>query len=291
VIAMVCCPGGMFATGGPSLEHVVVNNTADSADNQDDLECFLNEGGEIRLVSDFRSGKLAGIAFRGPQDWDWREIRLEGEVSRVFREAATGLITDQLTQHALGVTLPSGFDGALDRAAAVLSPQVVLGKLANAAAQVAACHAGFPHIAKAAGKVAEQAVASLPVPDGMPGRALDAARDCVVTCDLAGGHLTGTVRDFIADKEAGRINDLARGVTPGQTPEILVGIIRSAKTETYLPLPRPDAPSRPPAGLPSSPSPSPALPRPDAIPSGVPAPCGQDAACAPGSATLLRRRL
>lgn len=209
--------GVTLAMGRLWLEHVVVDDPADLVGNQHDLERFVSQGGQIRLVSDLGSGKLAGIGFKGPGDWNWDEVRLEEPAGRLFRETAISLITQQITQVAPGVTLPSGLDDALNGASAVLSPQIVLGKLANAAAQAVACHLGLAHIAPAAGKVAEQVVISLPSPGGMQTKALGLARAGAVAYDLEDGHLTATVRDFIADKLNGRVSDLTRGVTP---PEI-----------------------------------------------------------------------
>jgi hypothetical protein len=165
----------MIAAATLKVEDAAMGSPRDPLSNHGDLQKFLDRGGEVRLVTKLGSGKLAGIAFRGPGAWDWNELRLEGPAERLFRETATGLITQQLTQAIPGIVPASSLDDALDKATATLSPQVVAGKLANAAAQVVAHHRGLGPIAPVAGKVAEQTVSSLPVPPAAPGRALDAA--------------------------------------------------------------------------------------------------------------------
>ena len=113
------------------------------ADNQRDLRIFLDDGRQIRLVNDLGSGKLTGIAFKNPGDWDWQMVRVEGTEERLFREIATNLITKQLAQAVPGIDPPSSLDGALNKAEAILSPKIILSKIANAGAQVVAYHVGL----------------------------------------------------------------------------------------------------------------------------------------------------
>jgi hypothetical protein len=89
-------------------------------------------------------------------------VRVEGTEGRFFRETATNLITKQLAQAVPGISPPSSLDGALNKAEAILSPKIILSKIANAGAQAVAYHVGLGHIAPALGKVTEQFVASLP---------------------------------------------------------------------------------------------------------------------------------
>src|SRR5581483_12357217 len=80
------------------LEDVAMGYASDPVSNRDDLQKFLDRGGEIRLVTEPGSGRLAGIALRGPGAWDWNELRLQGPAERLFRETVTGLIAQQLAQ-------------------------------------------------------------------------------------------------------------------------------------------------------------------------------------------------
>jgi hypothetical protein len=202
------------------LEDTAMGYPADRVSNHDDLQKFLDRGGEVRLVNELGSGKLVGIAFRRPGAWDWTELRLEGPAERLFRGTVTSLITQQLAQVVPGIPAPSSLDEALDKATAILSPQAIAGKLANAAAQVVAHHLGLGSIAPVAGKVAEQIVACQPVPPAAPDLALGAARVGVITYDLRAGHLTATVAGFIAGKIDDRINDLTPGVTRPQVRDV-----------------------------------------------------------------------
>ncbi len=226
----------------------------DPVSNHNDLQKFLDHGGEIRLVTELGSGKLAGIAFRRPGAWDWNELKLQGPAERLFRETATGLITQQLTQAIPGIAPPSSLDNALDMATAILSPQAIAGKLANAAAQVVAHHLGLGSIAPLAGKVAEQIVASQPVPPTAPDRALNAARVGVITYDLRAGHLTATVAGFIAGKVDDRLNDLPPGVTRPQVRDVQT-VLRHRPDPNPAEQPQPAV--RPPEPPPPSPPPPP----------------------------------
>ena len=190
------------------------------AGNQGDLKIFLDHGRQIRLVNDLGSGKLVGIAFKNPGDWDWQVVRVEGTEGRFFRETATNLITKELAQAVPGISPPTSLDDALNMAEAILSPKFILGKIANAGAQAAAYHVGLPHIAPALGKVTEQFVASLPSRDSIATKVLNGASGLVVTCDLKDGHLTATVRDFAADKIDNIINEHTAGITPRDLRDI-----------------------------------------------------------------------
>ena len=189
------------------------------ADNQRDLKIFL-DGRQILLVNDLGSGKPIGIAFKNPGDWDWQVIRVEGTEGRFFRETATNLITEQLAQLAQaipGSSPPSSLDDALNKAKAILSPQIILSKIANAGTQAVAYHVGLGHIAPALGKVMEQFVASMPSRDSMGTEVLNGARELAVIYDLKDGHLTPTVRDLAADA----INIIIIKRTEGLTPDDL----------------------------------------------------------------------
>ena len=197
--------------------------------NQRDLEIFLDRGGEIRLVNDLGSGRLTGIAFKNPGAWDWQVVRVEGAEGRLFRETATNLITDQIAQAIPCVNPPSSLDGALSAAQGILSPEIILSKLANAGAQVVAHHLGLGPIAPAIGKVAEQFVRSLPSRDNIATKVLNGARDLDVTYDLKDGHLTATVRDFAADKIDNFINRHTGGITRREIDDIQDSIQQKQK--------------------------------------------------------------
>jgi hypothetical protein len=188
--------------------------------NQRDLESFLDRGGEIRLVNDLGSGRLTGIAFKNPGAWDWQVVRVEGAEGRLFRETATNLITDQIAQAIPGVSPPSSLDAALSAAQGILSPEIILSKLANAGAQVVAHHLGLGPIAPAIGKVAEQFVRSLPSRDNIATKVLNGARDLDVTYDLKDGHITAIVRDLAADKIDNIIDEHTGDITPGDLRDI-----------------------------------------------------------------------
>lgn len=234
-------------------EDVTMGYPPDPVSNHEDLQKFLDLGGEIRLVTELGSGKIAGIAFRRPGAWDWNELRLQGPAERLFRETATGLITQQLAQAIPGIAPPSSPDNALDMAMAILSPQAIAGKLANAAAQVVAHHLGLGSIAPVAGKVAEQIVAAQPVPPAAPDRALGTARVGIITYDLRADRLTATVVGFIADKIDARLNDLAPGVTQPRVRGVQTvlrhrpdaGPVEQPQPEVRTPEPPPPPPPTP----------------------------------------------
>lgn len=188
--------------------------------SRDDLQRFLDRGGDVRLVHDLGSGELAGIAYRSRGAWDWQEVKLEGATRRFFDQTAIDLITPQIAQAIPGISPPTRLDDILAVATAALSPQVIVGKLANAAGQVVAHHLGLSPVAPVVGKVAEQIVAAAPFPASAPGRVLGAARVDVVMYDLRAGHLSATVRDFTVDRIDDRINDLTRGVTRPEVRDI-----------------------------------------------------------------------
>lgn len=212
------------------------------ADNQRDLEIFLDDGGQVRLVNDLISGKPTGVAFKNPGDWDWQMVRVEGTEGRLFRETATNLITKQLAQAVPGISPPSSLDDALNKAETILSPKIILSKMANAGAQAVAYHVGLGHIAPALGKVTEQIVISLPSPDSTATEVLNGASDLVVTYDLKDGHLTEAVRDSAADKIDNIINKHTEGITPGELRDIQASLQQkhnAGETEPPEP-PRPD---------------------------------------------------
>ncbi|HEX6524516.1 MAG TPA: hypothetical protein VF070_31615 [Streptosporangiaceae bacterium] len=235
---------------------------SDPVSNHDDLQKFLDRGGEIRLLTELGSGKLAGLAFRRPGAWDWNELRLQGPAEKLFRETATSLITQQLAQAVPGIAAPTSLDNALDMATAVLSPQAIAGKLANAATQVVAHHLGLGSIAPVAGKVAEQIVAARPVPPAAPDWALGAARVGVITYDLSAGHLTPAVAGFIAGKIDDRINDLSPGVTHPQVRDVQTVLRHKPPDASPAEQPRPAVRSPEPPPPPPPPSPEPPTPHP-----------------------------
>lgn len=216
-----------------------------------DLHQFLDQGGQIWLVQDLGSGKLAGVAYRNPGVWSWTELPLEGPGAKLFRETGLSLINQAIRQAIPGLTPLSSLDQALNIATSVLSPQAIAGKLANAVGQAVAHHLGLSPIAPAVGKVTEQAVSSLTIPADVPDRALGAARVAVVTYDLHGGELTPAVTDFIMDKFTDKINDLMPHVS---RPEIRA-------IQDALEQPQPDV-TQPPKPTPVPPPPAPPPPHP-----------------------------
>lgn len=230
------------------MDDVVMGYSPDLVGNQGDLQKFLDCGGDVRLVTSLASGNLAGIAFRSPGAQDWTEVKLEGPAQRLFRETATSLIVQQVAQAIPEISRPSGLDEALAAATSILSPQVIVGKLANAAGQVVAHHLGLSSIAPIVGKVTEQTVGSVSIPAGVPGQALSAARIDVVLYDLRTGRLTATVRDFVVDKIDDRVDQLTRSVTRLQVSDIrdLLKRQNAHLVEPPKPTARPPEPPRPP---------------------------------------------
>jgi hypothetical protein len=185
------------------------------------LERFRTHYDGIRLVYDFGTGKITGIATCEPGTREWRITRLETPAEEQFREAGINLLTDLVAQATSpALDLPSDLDDLVEIAQEAVDPARVTLKLCNAAVQALAHHVGLSPIAPALGKLAEQTLAPLVAPKGGPARAVKDMQVLDVAYDTATGRWTPAVQDFTLAELADVIKDKTTGISQAELDKI-----------------------------------------------------------------------
>lgn len=186
---------------------------------------FKEEIGGVRLVYDFRSGKLAGIATWDPDEWSWQTTELETKAQSQFRQAGINLLTDlvaQVTGHI--PARPSDLDQAVSAASQAADPRSVALKLCNAAGQALAHHFGLGIFAPAIGALVEQTLSPLVGPPGRLSKAVKDLQVLDVTVDIATDQLTPAVNDFAVSELGGVLQDKTRGISQAELDKIAAAI-------------------------------------------------------------------
>jgi hypothetical protein len=113
-----------------------------------------------RVVWNAWTGEIEGVAVWSPQTWSWDVVRPTGEFAGEVRAACASTIGEEIVNaiwSGAGIKPPAGRDELLNLVEALLDPQILILKLVQATAQVAAIHAGFPlPVAHLVGNLAQQ---------------------------------------------------------------------------------------------------------------------------------------
>lgn len=166
-----------------------------------------------RVVWNAWTGEIEGVAVWNPQTWSWDTVRPTGEFAGEVRAACASLIGEEIINaiwSGAGIKPPAGRDELLNLVEALLDPQILILKLVQATAQVAAIHAGFPPpVAHLVGNLAQQICKGFLGQDPKADR-VQAAR-CV---DFAFSAQTGSwigssgLREFATDQMTSAIDKL-----------------------------------------------------------------------------------
>ena len=174
-------------------------------------------GGEIawrgdhpacRVVQNAWTGKIGGVGVWNPKTWTYDVERLTGpveaKVQETFVRSAAQSIADAVTQP------PTGTQQLFSLAEGALDPSILASKLAGAAAEVAALHAGFPlPAAQVIGRLTENAVRSL-LPPGSAETTVGAVRCLDIGFSVVNGRLISSpgLREITVDQGTDAIDKL-----------------------------------------------------------------------------------
>jgi hypothetical protein len=179
----------------------------------------------LRIVQDFGTNKVIGVARRQPGSLSWQITRLESPAENAGRQAAIDLLTDLVVQAADGfAALPTDLDEAVAATEAVADPSSIALKLCNAAGQALAHHLGLGVIAPALGSFVEQTLKREVDPSsGQPG-VVQALGVFGVTVDVATGQLTPAAYEFAAAALNSMLQDKTRGISQAELNKIQAAI-------------------------------------------------------------------
>jgi hypothetical protein len=182
----------------------------------------------VRLVYDFGSNEVVGIATWDADDWSWQITPAETTAERESRQAGINFLTD-LAAHATGLVLAplTGMDEAATIVAAAADPRSIALKLCNGAAQVLAHHCGLGFMAPELGSLVEQTLSPVIDPPNRLSGAVQGLQALDVTVDVATGHLTPAVQDFAATELDATLQKKTQGISRAELDEIEEAIGRN----------------------------------------------------------------
>jgi hypothetical protein len=179
----------------------------------------------LRIVQDFGTKKVIGIATPQPSSLGWQIMRLEPPAKKAFRQAVIQGCTDLLVQATGGVAaLPTDVDEAVTAPEAVADPWYIGLKLCNVGTQAVAHQHGFGFMAPALGSFVEQALrAKVESAAGQPG-VVQGLGVFDVTFDVATGEMTPAVYGFAGAELDSILQDKTRGISQAELDKIEAAI-------------------------------------------------------------------
>lgn len=207
---------GEFGTDGeydrPTYETLVYDQQPEIS-AEEVKKRFRQNVQDMRLLEDFGTGEVIGVASWPDGAWSWQVTKLETPADSLLRGIEIDLITDLLMPVTKGLAVPpTGIDDAVTIATAI-SPRIVFLEICNVAVQGVACHLGLALIAPALGTLTVQVLNPLIESTG----ALSEAERCLqvldVTVDIKDGKLTPNVYDFAAAQLDALLMRKMRGIS------------------------------------------------------------------------------
>jgi hypothetical protein len=175
----------------------------------------------VRLVYDFGSNEVVGIATWDADDWAWRIVSRESSAERKARQVGINLFTDLAAQLTGLITAPAtNLDKAVSIASLAANPQALALKLCNGAVQVLAYHFVPGYMASALGSLAEQILAPAVDPPNRLSGVMRGLQAFDVTVDVATDQLTAAVQDFAAAESDAMLQKKTQGISQAELDEI-----------------------------------------------------------------------
>jgi hypothetical protein len=149
-----------MATSDGFSQHVLGHSNAMNAYTPGTGNAWSDNDPVCRVVWNAWSGQVEGVAVWNPRTWTWDVVRPTGTFAAEVRAAFADVIGEEIVNaiwSGAGIRPPASRSELLSVVEGLLDPQVLILKLVQATAQVAALHAGFPPpIARLVGYIARE---------------------------------------------------------------------------------------------------------------------------------------
>jgi hypothetical protein len=183
----------------------------DVAMSHDGGDVWQGDNPACRVVRNARTGQIEGIAVWNPKTRTYDVVRLTEPVEAKVGEAFTRLVAESVVDSIWPVSgAMKSREEVLTLTEAALQPRTLIGKLAEAAVEVAALHAGFPVlVARGLGELTDNLCREFLI-QGPAERTVDAVECLDFAFEASTGDLIGSpgLREITIDEATEAIDKL-----------------------------------------------------------------------------------